>query len=54
MHRTGKARKIVYELKEGNLFILGILQLIEKGEGTGHEGKYWVNRIIVTAMFVMS
>jgi len=40
LDRTGRDRKIVYELEEGNLFILGILQLMEKGEGTGHEGKY--------------
>ena len=29
-YRTGRARKIVYELQERNLFILGILQLMEK------------------------
>ena len=33
--RTGRARKIVYELQEVNLFILGILQLMEKGRVLG-------------------
>lgn len=27
---------------------------MEKGEHAGHEGKYWVDRIIVTATMFMS